>query len=264
MQSCEEIARGGLHDQFIVDVIQGGAGTSSNMNANEVIANRALEILGCRKGDYGTLNPNDHVNLNQSTNDVYPTALRLALLEEIHALRAALESLKIEFSRKAEEFKNIVKVGRTQLQDAVPMTLGQEFSAYAVTINTEIIALAAAAEPLKTISLGGTATEPGINADSRYAHLVCRHLSMLAGESLLTATDLIEATQDTSVFVQLSSAAKRVAIKVSKIANDLRLLSSGPRAGLSEIFLPAMQAGSSIMPGKVKSRYSGGGKPDCF
>src|SRR5438876_2457363 len=250
-KACEEIRAGKLHDQFVVDVIQGGAGTSTNMNANEVIANLALEHLGHRRGEYQYLHPNEHVNMSQSTNDVYPTALKVAAYFGIFRLVDAMAVLRGAFERKAEEFKDVLKMGRTQLQDAVPMTLGQEFSTYAVMLGEDEERLKEAALLIREINLGATAIGTGINAHPDYAGLVCRRLSEITGIPLITAPNLIEATQDCGAFVQVSGVLKRVAVKLSKTCNDLRLLSSGPRAGLGEINLPPMQAGSSIMPGKV-------------
>jgi aspartate ammonia-lyase len=249
--ACREIRAGKLHDQFVVDVIQGGAGTSTNMNANEVIANRALEILGHGRGDYAHLHPNEHVNMSQSTNDVYPTALKLATYTGIFRLVEAMGYLRAAFQRKADEFRDILKMGRTQLQDAVPMTLGQEFSTYAVMLGEDQERLKEAALLIREINLGATAIGTGINAHPQYAALVCRHLAEISGVPVVTAPNLVEATQDCGSFVQLSGVLKRVAVKLSKTCNDLRLLSSGPRAGFGEINLPARQAGSSIMPGKV-------------
>lgn len=251
VNACKEIRAGKLHSQFAVDVIQGGAGTSTNMNANEVIANRALELLGFARGEYKQLHPLEHVNMSQSTNDVYPTAIKVALYFEIDELIAAMEILRIEFADKAAEFKDILKMGRTQLQDAVPMTLGQEFSTYAVMIEEDQQRLREAASLIREINLGATAIGTGINAHPDYAALARKHLSEVTGIPYITAGNLVEATQDAGAFVQLSGVLKRVAVKLSKICNDLRLLSSGPRAGLGEINLPAVQAGSSIMPGKV-------------
>ncbi|HZV39245.1 MAG TPA: aspartate ammonia-lyase [Pseudoxanthomonas sp.] len=250
-RACREVRTGALHDQFVVDVIQGGAGTSTNMNANEVIANRALELMGRAKGEYRHLHPNEHVNLGQSTNDVYPTALKLAAWSDAHALLVAMAELRDAFAAKRDEFADILKVGRTQLQDAVPMTLGQEFGTYAVMMDEDMLRLREAMAFLREINLGATAIGTGINSHPQYAALVCRKLSELTGVDLLTAPDLIESTQDCGVFVHLSGALKRIAVKLGKTCNDLRLLSSGPRAGLGEINLPSMQAGSSIMPGKV-------------
>ncbi|MGW0469376.1 aspartate ammonia-lyase [Streptomyces sp. NPDC003027] len=249
--ACREIRAGRLHDQFVVDVIQGGAGTSTNMNANEVVANRALELLGHAKGDYHRLHPNEDVNLGQSTNDVYPTAIRVATIRAARELLAAMAVLQDAFAEKAMEFRDIVKMGRTQLQDAVPMTLGQEFSTYAVMLDEDRNRLAEAVELIHEINLGATAIGTGLNAAPGYAETARRHLSEITGLPLVTSANLVEATQDCGAFVQLSGVLKRIAVKLSKTCNDLRLLSSGPRAGLNEINLPAVQAGSSIMPGKV-------------
>jgi aspartate ammonia-lyase len=249
--ACREIRAGKLHDQFVVDVIQGGAGTSTNMTANEVIANRALELLGHRRGDYVHLHPNEHVNMSQSTNDVYPTALKLATYTGIFRLVEAMGHLRAAFQRKADEFRDILKMGRTQLQDAVPMTLGQEFSTYAVMLAEDEERLKEAALLIREINLGATAIGTGINAHPDYAALVCRRLAEISGVPVVTAPNLVEATQDCGSFVQLSGVLKRVAVKLSKTCNDLRLLSSGPRAGFGEINLPPVQAGSSIMPGKI-------------
>ncbi len=251
MAACAEIANGALHHQFVVDVIQGGAGTSTNMNANEVIANRALEILGREKGDYDYLHPINHVNMSQSTNDVYPTALRLAACFSIQRLLAAMADLRAAFAAKSDEFKDILKIGRTQLQDAVPMTLGQEFSVYAVMLGEDEARLREAIALVREVNLGATAIGTGINTDVGYAKLAIRHLSQLSGQPMELAPNLIEATQDMGAFVQLSGVLKRIAVKLSKTCNDLRLLSSGPQGGLNEIHLPERAAGSSIMPGKV-------------
>ena len=249
--ACEELRNGNLHDQFVVDVIQGGAGTSTNMNANEVIANRALELLGHRKGEYQHLHPNEHVNIGQSTNDVYPSALKVATYHGILGLVDAMAYLRAAFEAKAEAFAGVLKMGRTQLQDAVPMTLGQEFSTYAVMLGEDEQRLREAVSLLCELNLGATAIGTGITAHPQYAPLVMKKLCEITGLPLVTAANLIEATQDCGGFVQLSGVLKRVAVKLSKTCNDLRLLSSGPRAGLGEINLPPMQAGSSIMPGKV-------------
>ncbi len=249
--ACQEIRAGRLHDQFVVDQIQGGAGTSTNMNANEVIANRALEIMGHPKGRYDILHPNEHVNLSQSTNDVYPTALRLAAWLGIHRLIAAMATLRTAFADKAVEFADVLKMGRTQLQEAVPMTLGQEFTTFAIMLGEDEARLAEAAALILEINLGGTAIGTGITAHPDYAAKACAELARITGIPAVAADNLIEATQDCGAFVQLSGVLKRVAVKLSKTCNDLRLLSSGPRAGFNEINLPAMQAGSSIMPGKV-------------
>jgi aspartate ammonia-lyase len=250
-RAAQEIRAGNLHNQFVVDVIQGGAGTSTNMNANEVIANRALELLGHSRGMYDVVHPNNHVNLSQSTNDVYPTAIRIAASWALRDLGRALADLRDAFLLKGQEFADIVKMGRTQLQDAVPMTLGQEFHAYGVTVGEDVDRLRELAVHLHEINMGATAIGTGINTDPRYAGLVRTHLSAVTGLDLVTSPDLVEATQDTGAFVMLSGMLKRVAVKLSKICNDLRLLSSGPRTGLAEIRLPPMQPGSSIMPGKV-------------
>ena len=249
--ACEEIRGGLLHDEFVVDCIQGGAGTSSNMNANEVIANRALELMGHNKGDYHVIHPNEHVNLSQSTNDVYPTAVKIAIIMATHSLLEAMQILEDSFAAKADEFHDVIKMGRTQLQDAVPMTLGQEFRTYSIMIGEDRSRLSEAVMMLHEINLGATAIGTQLNAPAGYVPIACGHLATLTDLPLVTAVDLIEATQDCGSFVQLSGTLKRVAVKLSKICNDLRLLSSGPRAGLCEINLPAVQAGSSIMPGKV-------------
>ena len=250
-RACADVMRGGLDDQFVVDVVQGGAGTSTNMNANEVIANRALELLGHPLGDYHKLHPNDHVNRGQSTNDVYPTAVKLALIRALEGLTAALARLSDSFGAKAEGFAGIPKIGRTQLQDAVPMTVGQEFGAWRATVHEEQARIADARGLLCEINLGATAIGTGITSAPGYAEAVARHLREITGLPVVTATDLVEATSDTGSFLNLSGVLKRTAVKVSKICNDLRLLSSGPQAGLGELRLPARQAGSSIMPGKV-------------
>jgi aspartate ammonia-lyase len=251
VKAAAEVRHGRHHEHFLVDVIQGGAGTSTNMNANEVIANRALELLGAKRGDYERLHPNSHVNLSQSTNDVYPTAVRLALHTEIEALRGAMRELALAFKAKGEEFAPFLKMGRTQLQDAVPMTLGQEFSAFGHTMLEDVDRLGESLSLIREISMGATAIGTGITAPAGYTEMVRRHLSEVTGLELITAPDLVEATSDTGAFVQLSGVLKRCATKLSKICNDLRLLSSGPRTGLGEINLPPMQPGSSIMPGKV-------------
>ncbi len=251
VRASAELRAGRHHEHFVVDMIQGGAGTSTNMNANEVIANRALELMGAERGDYTKVHPNSHVNLSQSTNDVYPTAVKLALHHAIEELRTAMSQLAAAFLAKGEEFAPHIKMGRTQLQDAVPMTLGQEFRAFGHTILEDVERLGEAQALIREINMGATAIGTGINAPAGYAATVCRELSRITGLSLITAFDLVEATADTGAFVQLSGVLKRCAVKISKICNDLRLLSSGPRAGLGEINLPAMQPGSSIMPGKV-------------
>jgi len=251
IQTCQEIINGRFHSHFVVDLIQGGAGTSTNMNANEVIANRALEILGYEKGEYKYCHPNNHVNLSQSTNDAYPTALHIALINSNIRLIKVLRDLINSFKLKAVQFAHILKMGRTQLQDAVPMTLGQTFSAYAATLEEEIRRLEENADLFLEVNMGGTAIGTGINADPGYSEKVISHLRSITGLEIILAPNLVEATQDTGAFVMYSSAIKRLAVKLSKISNDLRLLSSGPRAGINEINLPAMQPGSSIMPGKV-------------
>ncbi len=251
IQACNEIIDGRYHDQFIVDPIQGGAGTSTNMNANEVIANRALEILGEARSTYEIIHPNNHINMSQSTNDVYPTAIKITLHELIYKLKDSLRYLRDSFDEKAIEFKDVLKMGRTQLQDAVPMTLGQEFKTYAVMVNEDINRLKDCQTLLKEVNLGATAIGTGINTKAKYQRRVISNLREVTGVDYISAGDLIEATQDTGVFVHISGVLKRVAIKISKVCNDLRLLSSGPRAGLNEINLPKMQPGSSIMPGKV-------------
>jgi aspartate ammonia-lyase len=251
IKACQEVINGALHDQFVVDVIQGGAGTSTNMNVNEVICNRALELLGAQRGDYATLHPLNHVNMSQSTNDVYPTALCLAASLALRDLLAAMAELRQAFAAKAHEFRDVLKLGRTQLQDAVPMTLGQEFTTYAVMIGEDELRLGEAITLVHEVNLGATAIGTGINTDARYARLAVHHLVEISGVPLITAENLIEATQDMGAFIQLSGVLKRVACKLSKTCSDLRLLSSGPQAGLNEINLPARAAGSSIMPGKV-------------
>ncbi|WP_332816255.1 aspartate ammonia-lyase [Ramlibacter sp.] len=251
MAACEELIAGQYHDQFVVDVIQGGAGTSTNMNANEVIANLALQHMGFEKGRYDVLHPNDHVNASQSTNDVYPTAVRVALWFGIDRLIDSMDVLRTGFEAKAAEFKDILKIGRTQLQDAVPMTLGQEFSTYAVMMEEDEARLREARALIQEVNLGATAIGTGINSPAGYAELACRHLADISGIPVIKSPNLVEATQDTGAFVQLSGVLKRVATKLSKTCNDLRLLSSGPQAGFGDIRLPPRQAGSSIMPGKV-------------
>ena len=251
MGACDEILNGKYHKYFAVDMIQGGAGTSTNMNANEVIANKALEILGYNKGEYEHCHPNNHVNLSQSTNDAYPTAVKIALLKSNKKLVKVLLDLISSFRDKAEEFSEVIKLGRTQLQDAVPMTLGQSFEAYATTLEEEVDRLTQNANLFLEVNMGATAIGTGINADPRYRRKVIGYLREYTGMDLVSARNLVEATQDTSAFIMYSSAIKRTATKLSKISNDLRLLSSGPRAGFNEINLPPMQPGSSIMPGKV-------------
>ncbi len=249
--ACDRLIAGEFTDQFISDMIQGGAGTSTNMNANEVIANLGLEHMGHKKGDYQYLHPNNDVNLSQSTNDAYPTALRIAIYLKIEAFADTLSSLQKAFYDKGQELKTVLKMGRTQLQDAVPMTLGQEFNAFATTLGEDVQRLREAAKLLTEVNMGATAIGTGVNAPGGYAELCVKHLADISGVPVILAIDLIEATVDTGAYVQLSGTLKRSAIKLSKICNDLRLLSSGPRCGLNEINLPPMQPGSSIMPGKV-------------
>ncbi|WP_290508706.1 aspartate ammonia-lyase [Alistipes sp.] len=251
VRACCELREGKFDDHFVVDMVQGGAGTSTNMNANEVIANRANELLGHQKGEYQYCHPNNHVNLSQSTNDAYPTATRIALVRSIEKLVAALRELIGAFHAKGEQFAHVIKMGRTQLQDAVPMTLGQEFEAYAATLTEEIARLESNMQLFYEINMGATAIGTGINADPDYAGLCTKHLCEVTGLPLVEASNMIEATSDTGAFIMNSSAQKRLAVKLSKICNDLRLLSSGPRCGLNEINLPPRQPGSSIMPGKV-------------
>jgi aspartate ammonia-lyase len=251
VRAAREVRAGRHHEHFLVDMIQGGAGTSTNMNANEVIANRGLELLGDKRGNYQRLHPNSHVNLSQSTNDVYPTAVRVALHGEIESFRIALRDLAESFRDKGREFEGLLKMGRTQMQDAVPMTLGQEFAAFGHTLLEDVDRLGESLTLVREINMGATAIGTGITAASGYTEKVRKRLSDATGLDLVTSPDLIEATSDTGAFVQLSGVLKRCAVKLSKICNDLRLLSSGPRAGFGEINLPAMQPGSSIMPGKV-------------
>jgi aspartate ammonia-lyase len=250
-KACQEIIDGKLHDQFVLDVLQGGAGTSTNMNANEVIANRALELMGHQKGEYKIVDPHDHVNRSQSTNDSYPTSMHIGMALGNAEIVAEFNKLIEAFRAKGEEFKDIVKMGRTQLQDAVPMTLGQEFVAFAETLADEVQALESVKKVLCEISMGGTAIGTGLNAPKGYAEKCTQHLAKITGYPIKLARNLIEATQDTQAFVLYSSVLKSLAIKLAKVGNDLRLLSSGPRCGLHEINLPATQPGSSIMPGKV-------------
>jgi len=250
-QACNEMINGRWHKHFVIDMIQGGAGTSTNMNANEVIANRALEILGHERGEYKYCHPNNHVNLSQSTNDAYPTAIHVALIYSNQKLIQVLIELIKSFRNKGKEFAHVIKMGRTQLQDAVPMTLGQGFEAYATTLDEEVERLTQNANLFLEVNMGATAIGTGINCEPGYRESVVRHLREVTGLNIVTALNLVEATQDTGAFVIYSSAIKRLAVKLSKICNDLRLLSSGPRCGFNEINLPPMQPGSSIMPGKV-------------
>ncbi|MDR0510035.1 MAG: aspartate ammonia-lyase [Rikenellaceae bacterium] len=251
VEACKEIRKGELNDQFVVDMVQGGAGTSTNMNANEVIANKALEIMGYARGDYQHCHPNNHVNMSQSTNDAYPTAIKIALTCAIDDLVRRLELLIDTFRNKGREFASVIKMGRTQLQDAVPMTLGQEFDAYVANLEEEIDRLRQNKNLFLEVNMGATAIGTGINADPDYTPACIGHLRRLTGLEIVAASNMIEATNDTGAFIMNSSAVKRLAVKLSKICNDLRLLSSGPRTGLAEINLPPMQPGSSIMPGKV-------------
>jgi len=250
-QACDEIDMGMLHNHFIVDMLQGGAGTSTNMNANEVIANRALEIMGHSRGEYQYCHPNNHVNRSQSTNDAYPTAIKIALMDANDKLVTEVQKLVVLIDEKTTEFSDVLKMGRTQMQDAVPMTLGQSFHAYATSLRNEMRRLTTCSQPFLTVNMGGTAIGTGLNAEAQYRERVVEHLRDVTGREIVLAEDLIEATHDTGSLVMYSSALKQLAVKLSKICNDLRLLSSGPRAGFNEINLPPMQPGSSIMPGKV-------------
>ncbi|EGO62553.1 aspartate ammonia-lyase [Acetonema longum] len=251
VQAADEIIAGKLHDQFIVDAIQGGAGTSMNMNANEVIANRALELLGKAKGDYEVVSPNNQVNMAQSTNDVMPTAIRIASIQKTKLLISELETLHHGLRQKSEQFQHVLKMGRTHLQDAVPITLGQEFAAYADTVKRSIKRISRAMDNLFTVNMGATAVGTGLNAEPEYIKEVVRQLSILTGNTMVSASNLVDATQNTDELAELSGALKVCALSLSKIANDLRMMASGPKCGLSELILPAMQPGSSIMPGKI-------------
>ena len=251
VQAAMEVAAGRFNDQFVVDVIQGGAGTSMNMNANEVIANRAIEILGGKKGDYAQVHPNSHVNMGQSTNDVFPTAIRIACLNVSRDLLHSLHELEQAFAAKAEEFDGVIKMGRTHLQDAVPIRLGQEFSAYAAMLKRDMARIEAAVMSLEVINMGATAVGTGLNAAPAYIVRVTEILRDISQLPLRRAENLVDATQNTDAFLEVSGALKTLAVNLSKIANDLRLMASGPRAGLKEINLPPLQPGSSIMPGKV-------------
>lgn len=249
--ACDELIEGKWHDHFPVDMIQGGAGTSTNMNVNEVIANRALELAGHKKAEHDFIHPNIHVNLSQSTNDVYPTAIRVALLQKLPRLVKAMEDICEELGKKSEEFNDVIKMGRTQLQDAVPMTLGQEFHAFQTTLKEDIKRLQNAVRLFLEVSLGGTAIGTRLNASKKYCKTATKHLKKITGLPFVSSADLIEATSDTGAFILFSSTLKRCAVKLSKMCNDLRLLSSGPRCGFADIHLPPVQPGSSIMPGKV-------------
>ena len=251
VRACDEIAAGRLHEAFIVDPIQGGAGTSLNMNANEVIANRAIELLGGEKGDYALVNPSDHVNYGQSTNDVFPSAGKLAVLKLLVRAQIQLERLSEALEAKAEEFDDVLKMGRTQMQDAVPIRLGQEFRAYSRAVRRDIARFERAKDEMRRLNMGGTAIGTGINADERYLRRIIPNLSKVTGLELVQASDLIDATQNLDGLVAVSGAVKTCAVNLSKMSNDLRLMSSGPRCGFSEINLPPRQNGSSIMPGKV-------------
>jgi len=250
-KASQEVIEGEHDEDFVIDIFQTGSGTSTNMNANEVIANRALEILGHKRGEYEHCHPNNHINLSQSTNDAYPTAIKIALINSNKRIVKGLEQLVESFRIKADEFADVIKMGRTQLQDAVPMTLGQSFGAYADTLAEEVERLNQNADLFQEVNMGATAIGTGINSDPDYADKVIAHLQDITGLPVRNAANLVEATSDTGAFVMYSSATKRLAVKLSKISNDLRLLSSGPRTGLNEINLPPMQPGSSIMPGKV-------------
>ena len=251
IKAAEEISEGQWQDQFVVDCIQGGAGTSMNMNANEVIANRALEILGAKKGNYGLVSPNNHVDMAQSANDVIPTAIRICTIRKTHKLLVAMENLATAFRCKGEEFNQILKMGRTHLQDAVPITLGQEFQAYAEAIHRSMRRVEAAVQSLHVVNMGATAVGTGINAEPEYITIVTEELGKLLGEPIYSAQNMVDATQNTDELAEFSATLKVSALALSKIANDLRLMASGPRCGLNELLLPAMQPGSSIMPGKV-------------
>lgn len=251
VRACDEIVAGKLHEHFIVDPIQGGAGTSLNMNANEVIANRAIEILGGEKGDYGIVNPNDHVNFGQSTNDVFPSCGKMAVLKLMDKAQEQLHRLEAALMEKSREFDSVIKMGRTQLQDAVPIRLGQEFHAYASAIRRDIRRFDNAKDEIKSLNLGGTAIGTGLNADVQYFKRVVKNMSTLTGQDLVQSYDMIDATQNLDSYASVSGIVKNCAINLSKMSNDLRLMSSGPRTGFGEINLPARQNGSSIMPGKI-------------
>ncbi|NTU25231.1 aspartate ammonia-lyase [Bacillus tequilensis] len=251
VQAADEILEGKWHDQFIVDPIQGGAGTSMNMNANEVIGNRALEIMGHKKGDYIHLSPNTHVNMSQSTNDVFPTAIHISTLNLLEKLLKTMEDMHSVFKQKAQEFDSVIKMGRTHLQDAVPIRLGQEFEAYSRVLERDIKRIKQSRQHLYEVNMGATAVGTGLNADPEYIKQVVKHLADISGLPLVGADHLVDATQNTDAYTEVSAALKVCMMNMSKIANDLRLMASGPRAGLAEISLPARQPGSSIMPGKV-------------
>ncbi|CAH0173826.1 Aspartate ammonia-lyase [Peribacillus simplex] len=251
IQAADEVIEGKWHNHFIVDPIQGGAGTSMNMNANEVIANRALELLGKDKGDYVQLSPNSHVNMSQSTNDVFPSSIHIATLISLEKLLNTMEYMLTIFRKKAQQFDHVIKMGRTHLQDAVPIRLGQEFEAYSRVIERDIKRIQQSRQHLYEINMGATAVGTGLNADPRYIESVVEHLADISGLPLVGAEHLVDATQNTDAYTEVSAALKICMMNMSKIANDLRLMASGPRAGLAEINLPARQPGSSIMPGKV-------------
>ncbi|MGM8366234.1 aspartate ammonia-lyase [Virgibacillus sp. W0181] len=251
IQAADEIIEGVWHENFIVDPIQGGAGTSINMNANEVIANRALEILGKEKGDYAFLSPNTHVNMAQSTNDVFPTAIHIAILTLLEQLLSSMKKMHRAFKEKALEFDHIVKMGRTHLQDAVPIRLGQEFEAYSRVIQRDINRITRSRQHLFEVNMGATAVGTGLNADSNYVSSVVGHLRKISGYPLYTAENLVDATQNTDAYTEISASLKVCMMNMSKIANDIRLMASGPRSGLNELNLPSRQPGSSMMPGKV-------------
>ncbi|MDP1418066.1 aspartate ammonia-lyase [Peribacillus simplex] len=251
VQAADEVIEGKWHDHFIVDPIQGGAGTSMNMNANEVIANRALELLGKEKGDYVQLSPNSHVNMSQSTNDVFPSSIHIATLISLEKLLNTMEYMLTIFRKKAQQFDHVIKMGRTHLQDAVPIRLGQEFEAYSRVIDRDIKRIQQSRQHLYEVNMGATAVGTGLNADPRYIESVVEHLADISGLPLVGAEHLVDATQNTDAYTEVSAALKICMMNMSKIANDLRLMASGPRAGLAEINLPARQPGSSIMPGKV-------------
>ncbi|MDR1828570.1 MAG: aspartate ammonia-lyase [Methylobacteriaceae bacterium] len=251
MKACDRLIAGEFVDQFVTDFIQGGAGTSTNMNANEVIANVALEMLGRPKGDYAVINPNDHVNCSQSTNDSYPSAFRLALILRLRQYQDTLAKLRDAFAAKGEEFSRVLKMGRTHLQDAVPMSLGSEFKGFSITVNEEIDRVSESCNLLREINLGATAIGTRVNAPPGYPEIAVKHLADLTGIDFILASDLVEATSDTGAYVQVSGVLKRTAVQMTKICTDLRMLASGPRCGFNEILLPQLQPGSSIMPGKV-------------
>lgn len=250
-KACDEILTGKYNDQFVVDMLQGGAGTSTNMNVNEVVANLGITLMGHNKGEYKYIHPNDHVNLSQSTNDSYPTAIKIAVYNELNTLFDGIKILRDSFAKKAEEFKDVIKMGRTQLQDAVPMTVGQEFHAFVTMLDEDLVRLEEARKLMLEINLGGTAIGTGINSHPRYPEVVVKYLRQNTGSDFVTSPDLIAACPDCSGYVQVMGVLKRMAVKLSKTCNDLRLLGSGPRCGLFELNLPKMQPGSSIMPGKV-------------